>query len=42
VSIAIADPAAASYLEHVQNDPDPEVRKNARWAIQQILLSNPN
>jgi HEAT repeat protein len=38
----IADPAAAPYLERVQNDSDPEVRKNARWAIQQILLRNPN
>jgi HEAT repeat protein len=37
----IADPAAMPYLEHVQNDADPEVRKNARWAIQQILLRNP-
>ena len=32
----IADPAAAPHLEAVVNDPDPEVRKNARWAIQQI------
>jgi HEAT repeat protein len=37
----IADPAATAYLERVQNDADPEVRKNARWAIQQILLRNP-
>jgi HEAT repeats/HEAT repeat len=38
----IADPAAMLYLERVQNDPDPEVRKNARWAIQKIFLSNPS
>jgi HEAT repeat protein len=31
----IADPAAQPLLESVVNDPDPEVRKNARWAIQQ-------
>jgi HEAT repeat protein len=35
----IADPAAAPHLERVQNDPDPDVRKSARWAIQQVLLS---
>jgi HEAT repeat protein len=34
----IADPAAMPHLDRVINDPDPEVRKNARWAAQQILL----
>jgi HEAT repeat protein len=35
----IADPRAKPHLEGVANDPDPEVRKNARWALQQIELS---
>ena len=35
----IADPAAEPYLVLVANDPDPEVRKNARWALQQIAAS---
>ena len=25
------------FLEPVLDDPDPEVRKNARWAMQQIV-----
>jgi HEAT repeat protein len=33
--IAIADGEA--YLALVANDPDPDVRKNARWARQQIV-----
>jgi hypothetical protein len=37
----IADPTATPYLDTVLNDPDPEVRKNARWAVQQILLNRP-
>jgi HEAT repeat protein len=32
----IADPAGAPFLEPVLDDADPEVRKNARWAMQQI------
>jgi HEAT repeat protein len=32
----IADPAAEPFLVLVANDPDPEVRKNSRWALQQI------
>jgi HEAT repeat protein len=32
----IADPAAEPYLALVANDSDPEVRKNSRWALQQI------
>jgi vesicle coat complex subunit len=32
----IADAAAEPYLVLVANDPDPEVRKNARWALQRI------
>jgi HEAT repeat protein len=32
----IADAAALPYLEQVADDPDPEVRKNARWAIDRI------
>ena len=32
----IADPAGAQFLEPVLDDADPEVRKNARWALQQI------
>jgi HEAT repeat protein len=34
----IADPAGAEFLEPVLDDADPEVRKNARWAMQQIAL----
>jgi HEAT repeat protein len=33
----IADPAAEPFLVLVANDHDPEVRKNARWALQQIV-----
>ena len=33
----IADPAAEPFLVLVANDPDPEVRKNARWALQQVV-----
>ena len=36
----IADPAGLKFLEAVFDDPDPEVRKNARWGTQQILLKN--
>ena len=32
----IADPTAEPFLALVANDPDPEVRKNSRWALQQI------
>jgi len=32
----IADPAAEPYLALVANDSDPEVRKNSRWALQEI------
>ena len=32
----IANPAAEPFLALVANDPDPEVRKNSRWALQQI------
>jgi HEAT repeat protein len=32
----IAHSDAEPYLALVANDPDPEVRKNARWALQQI------
>jgi flavin-dependent dehydrogenase len=37
----IADPTATPYLDTVLNDLDPEVRKNARWAVQRILLNRP-
>jgi HEAT repeat protein len=36
----IADPAGLPFLAAVIDDPDPEVRKNARWAVQQIDLTN--
>lgn len=32
----IAHPAAEPFLALVVNDLDPEVRKNSRWALQQI------
>jgi HEAT repeat protein len=32
----IADRAALPFLQQVADDPDPEVRKNARWAIERI------
>jgi HEAT repeat protein len=32
----IADPAGERFLEPVLDDADPEVRKNARWAVQRI------
>ncbi|MEC8199206.1 MAG: HEAT repeat domain-containing protein, partial [Pseudomonadota bacterium] len=32
----IADAGALPYLEKALGDPDPEVRKNVRWAIGQI------
>jgi HEAT repeat protein len=32
----IADGAALPFLQQVADDPDPEVRKNARWAIERI------
>jgi HEAT repeat protein len=32
----IANPEAEPFLALVANDPDPEVRKNSRWALQQI------
>ena len=32
----IADPAAEPYLDAVRDDPDPDVRKNVRWALAQI------
>jgi Vesicle coat complex, various subunits len=32
----IADAGALPYLEKALGDPDPEVRKNARWAIGRI------
>jgi HEAT repeat protein len=38
----IADPAAEPFLALVADDPDPEVRKNARWALQQIAASKAN
>ena len=37
---AIADPAAKGALEAVADDPDPDVRKNVRWALQQIAAGN--
>ena len=33
----IADASGCKYLEPILDDPDPEVRKNARWAMQQIV-----
>jgi HEAT repeat protein len=36
----IADLAAKPALEAVADDPDPEVRKNARWALQRIAAAN--
>ena len=33
----IADASGRKYLEPILDDPDPEVRKNARWAMQQIV-----
>ena len=35
----IADPAGEPFLQPVVDDPDPEVRKNARWAMQRIQAS---
>ena len=32
----IADPAAAPFLEAAAHDPDPDVRKTARWALSQL------
>jgi vesicle coat complex subunit len=32
----IADRDGEAYLVMVADDPDPDVRKNARWALQQI------
>ena len=32
----IAHPDGLPYLKSVEDDPDPEVRKNIRWAIGQI------
>ena len=32
----IADPAAQPFLKAAANDPDPEVRKNVRWALQRV------
>ena len=32
----IADPAGRPFLETLADDPDPEVRKNVRWAIQRM------
>jgi HEAT repeat protein len=32
----IADPAGHQFLEPILDDADPEVRKNARWAMQRI------
>jgi hypothetical protein len=32
----IADPDGEAFLALVANDPDPDVRKNARWALQQV------
>jgi HEAT repeat protein len=38
----IADPAAEPFLALIADDPDPEVRKNARWALQQIAARKAN
>jgi HEAT repeat protein len=35
----IADPAGETFLASILDDPDPEVRKNARWAMLQIQNS---
>src|SRR5262249_8092866 len=35
----IADPAGLSFLEGLADDPDPDVRKNVRWAMQRISAS---
>jgi HEAT repeat protein len=35
----IADPAGLAFLEGLADDPDPDVRKNVRWAIQRISAS---
>jgi HEAT repeat protein len=32
----IADPAGLQFVERLADDHDPDVRKNARWAIQRI------
>jgi HEAT repeat protein len=32
----IADPAGRPFLEMLVDDPDPEVRKNVRWAMQRM------
>lgn len=32
----IADPAGEKFLAPIMDDADPEVRKNARWAMQRI------
>jgi HEAT repeat protein len=32
----IAQPAAMPYLKAHLDDPDPDVRKNLRWALRQI------
>ena len=36
----IAVPEGEAYLALVANDADPDVRKNARWALQQIIAKN--
>src|SRR5262249_61076221 len=36
----IAAGEGEAYLALVANDPDPDVRKNARWALQQIIAKN--
>jgi HEAT repeat protein len=35
----IADPAGLPFLEGLADDPDPDVRKNVRWALQRIGAS---
>ena len=36
------DPDAEPFLALIADDPDPEVRKNARWALQQIAARKAN
>ena len=35
----IADPLASAALERHLDDPDPDVRKNLRWALQRVLVA---
>ena len=36
----IADPASQRVLAAIVDDPDPDVRKNVRWALQRIAAAS--